>query len=93
MIYEVADNGRRGYHGLFGGTHSSGFTKYSGGLYILIGATGPAGEDIRVSREINGVSSNQHYIINVEMTAPSSASFDVTLEPEEENTETITFPN
>lgn len=93
LRYEVADNGRRGYHGLFRGNHASGFTKYSGGLFISISATGPAGENIQVSREISGVSGNQHYNINIEMTDPTTASLDVTLDPEEENTETITFPN
>lgn len=93
LRYEVADNGRRGYHGLFRGSHIAGFTKYSGGLFINLSATGPAGEDIRVSREINGVSSNQHYNINVELTGPSTTSLDITLEPEEDNTETINFPN
>ncbi|MEP3210169.1 MAG: DUF4493 domain-containing protein [Maribacter sp.] len=92
ITYEVTDNGRRGYHSLFWGNHASGFTKDAGELFILISATGAAGETIQISRVIEGMTSNQHYNINIEMTDPSTTSLDVTLEPEEDNTEIITFP-
>lgn len=93
LRYGPLEDGRRGYHNLFSGSHASGFTKHSGELYIAISATGVGGEAILVTRFIEGVTGNQHYNINIEMTAPSSTSLDVTLEPEDENTEIITFPN
>ena len=93
LTYALADNGRRGYHNLFSGNHVSGYTRHAGELFILISATGAAGEDLRVSRVIEGMSGNQHYNINIEMSEPTTASFELTLEPEEDNMEIINFPN
>ncbi len=93
LIYEVSDDGRRGYHSLFSGNHVFGFTNHFGQLYVLISASNSAGERISVVRNINGMGGNKHFNINIEMTDATTASLDVTLEPEEENAETITFPN
>ncbi|MFS4447401.1 DUF4493 domain-containing protein [Maribacter sp. 2307UL18-2] len=93
LRYEVVDNGRRGYHSLFSGNHTSGFTEHTGELFILISATGPSGDDIRVSRVIKGATGNQQYTINVEMADPTTTSLNVTIASEEDLTEIITFPN
>lgn len=93
LIYEVADTGRRGYHSLFTGNHNNGFVEHNGELYVNVSATDDAGEPVSVTRTILGVGNNAHYNINIDLTAPSSTSLDITLEPEAENTENISFPN
>lgn len=93
LQYEVADNGRRGYHNLFSGSHTSGFTQHTGELFILISATGPTGETLRASRVMEGATANQHYTINVEMADPTTTSLNVTIGSEDDITEIITFPN
>ena len=93
LNYTVADNERRGYHSLFTGNHVSGFTVHTSTMEVRISATDSFGEVITVIRDFYGIANNEHYNINIEMTGPSSTSLDVSLEPEEDNTETITFPS
>ncbi len=93
LNHEVADDGRRSYHSLFTGNHVDGYTVHTSSMQVRITATDSFGEVITVTRDIYGMANNEHYNFNIEMTGPSSTTLDVSLEPEVDNTEVITFPN
>lgn len=94
LIWEIADNGRTGYlstvEGSFGFIN---FMSSSGSMKVTVEATDKVGNPITVEKTYEGVSANQHYNLNIEQTAASTASLTVTLGDENVIDDTITFPN